>query len=156
MTNVLAIRTDGYSKNLDKTRIDNAKMMSTGPWNVNPKRLIDNQCWIVLYRDNYPDVIATIRKPWWVEPINNRYLIQLHFNYATTVRDDLRYDCEPWNGKRNPMYYTTFEKIFPNDMHEDYLEMNPAPEWSDIELFGEVRPTTPVWHAATQTYQVHI
>ena len=78
MTDVLAIRTDGFTKNLDKTRIDNAKTMSTGPWNVNPKRLIETEAWIVLYRNNYPDVIATIRKPWWVETTN----IQLHFNYV--------------------------------------------------------------------------
>ena len=54
MTDVLAIRTDGFTKNLDKTRIDNAKSMATGPWNVDPKRLIDTEAWIVLYRNNYP------------------------------------------------------------------------------------------------------
>jgi len=139
MTNVLAIRTDGFTKNLDKTRIDNAIAMATGPWNVNPKRLIDTEAWIVLYRNNYPDVIATIRKPWWVETTNSRYNIQLHFNYVTTVRDNLRYDCKPWDSRRNPLHYTTFQDIFPDDMHEDYLEMTYVTEWSEVELYGDVR-----------------
>ena len=137
MTNVLAIRTDGFTKNLDKTRIDNAKWKATGPWNVNPKRLIKNQVtWIVLYRNNYPDVIATIADPW--VPFRKRKT-QLHFNYVTTVRDDLRYDCKPWDSRRNPLHYTTFQDIFPDDMHEDYLEMTYVTEWSEVELYGDVR-----------------
>ena len=140
MTDVLAIRTDGFTKNLDRTRIDNAKWKATGPWKVDPKRLIKNQItWIVLYRNNYPDVIATITDPWVPFRTNRKYKINLHFNYVTTVRDDLRYDCKPWGDRRNPLHYTTFQDIFPDDMHEDYLEMTYVTEWSEVELYGDVR-----------------
>jgi hypothetical protein len=63
MTNVLAIRADKSAGNLDYTRDYNAVKQSTGPWKVNPKRLITDKCWVVLYRDDYPDVIATIEMP---------------------------------------------------------------------------------------------
>jgi hypothetical protein len=37
------------------------------------------------------------------------------------------------------LHYTTFKDIFPDDMHEDYLEMTYVTEWSEVELYGDVR-----------------
>jgi hypothetical protein len=138
MTNVLAIRADKSAGNVDYTRDYNAVKQSTGPWKVNPKRLITDKCWVVLYRDDYPDVIATIEMPRFELGLGLRggdgYF--LDFKLATTVPNDLRFDCMPWGKRRNSLYYTTLDAIFPEDMEEDYLEMLKVEDWSNYEIFG--------------------
>ena len=136
--NVLAIRADGVTDNVDYSRQDNANFKTTGPWKLNLKRMIRDKCWVVLYRDNYPDVIATVERPRLNKGVipssSNGYF--LDFKLATTVPNDLRFDCKPWGYRRNPLYYTTLDAIFPDDMEEDYLEMLKVQDWSNYEIFG--------------------
>ena len=138
--NVLAIRADGVTDNVDYSRQDNANFKTTGPWKLNLKRAIRDKCWVVLYRNDYPDVIATVERPRLNKGdrsgnnIGNGYF--LDFKLATTVPTDLRYDCKPWGYRRNPLYYTTLDEIFPDDMEEDYLELLKVEDWSNYEIFG--------------------
>ena len=66
--------------------------------------------------------------------IGNGYF--LDFKLVTTVPRDLRFDCKPWGYRRNPLYYTTLDEIFPDDMEEDYLELLKVDDWANYEIFG--------------------
>lgn len=138
MTNALAVRADSYGKNLDINRQLNAQWQGTGPWKVNPKRLWKERCWVVVYRGEYPDVIATLDRP--ERDPTRRHGGDRHFlkfRQALSVHDDLRFDCKPWGEPRNPILYTTLEEILPDDMEEEYLELLNVQDWADYTLLGK-------------------
>ena len=144
MTNVLAIRADSFSKNIDTNRYKNAWYKGTGPWKIHEKRLWKDRCWVVLYRDGFPDIIATVeKKPKYIDPsmrwVGKASGYWIEFDRVLTVPEIWRYDCKPWGERRNPLYYTTLDEILPEDMEEDYLELLKVEDWGDYTIHGDLQ-----------------
>ena len=129
MTDALLLRANGYGRNEDKAISYNIANGWTGPWCVDIRR-VSRTPWMVIYRKELPQVIATIDMEY-TRHINIRGMLRfLHFRQVMTVPADLRYDCSPWDKKqRNPVRYDTLESVLPSDMDIDWLELLPLREW---------------------------